>query len=143
MKPFFFVAVFLCLLVSCNNSNKITSGSESHKLKGTWQLNYITGPRIVFDGLYPNEKPTINFDVSGKRISGNTGCNTFSGTFDADGTKINFKEPLPTTKMTCPGEGESVFLRTLEKINTYDVTEGYTLSLLTDGVASMRFTKVK
>ena len=34
-------------------------------------------------------------------------------------------------------------MRTLVKINSYDVTAGYTLSLITDGVASMRFTKVK
>jgi heat shock protein HslJ len=143
MKSLLFIAVSLYLLASCSNGNKITSGLDSHKLKGTWQLNYITGQRIAFDGLYPAEKPTITFDVSGKRISGNTSCNSFSGSFDASGAKISFKEPLATTKMACPGEGESVFMRTLEKINSYNVTEGYTLSLFTDSVASMRFTKVK
>ena len=25
-------------------------------LDGTWQLNYITGPRIAFDGLYGSHK---------------------------------------------------------------------------------------
>ena len=143
MKYAFFVAGFLFLFMSCNNSKKIASGSNSYKLQGAWQLNYITGPRIAFEGLYPNEKPTITFNIAGKRVSGNTGCNSFSGTFDADGIKISFSEPLAITKIACPGEGESVFLQTLKKINTYDATEGYTLSLLTDGVASMRFTKVK
>ena len=143
MKSVFFVAISLCLFLACSNSKKITSGSNSYKLQGTWQLNYITGPRISFEGLYPNEKPTITFDVARKRISGNTSCNSFSGPFDTDGAKISFSEPLATTKMACPGEGESIFMQTLKKINTYDVTEGYTLSLISDGVASMRFTKVK
>ncbi len=143
MKPVFFAALSFFLFIACNDSKKISSGSNALKLHGTWQLNYITGPRIAFDGLYPDKKPTITFDVPGKHISGNTSCNSFSGPFNTDGAKISFSEPLATTKMACPGEGESVFLRTLGKINTYDVTEGYTLSFFTDGVASMRFTKVK
>ncbi|MCW3118918.1 MAG: hypothetical protein JWM28_3000 [Chitinophagaceae bacterium] len=143
MKSHLLATVSVCLLISCNNSNKIHLGSDSRKLKGTWQLNYITGPRIAFDRLYPDEKPTLSFDISGKLISGNTSCNSYSGPFDVDGTKISFKEPLATMKMACPGDGESVFMRTLKKINSYDVTAGYTLSLLTDGVASMRFTKIR
>ena len=143
MKLVFFALSIFLLLSGCSGSNKISSTSNTRKLRGTWLLNYITGPRIAFDGLFPGEKPTIRFDVSGKRVTGNTSCNSYSGSFDAEGTTINFKEPLTSTKMACPGEGESVFLKILEKINTYDVTEGYTLSLFTDGVASMRFTRVK
>lgn len=143
MKTVFLLMVSFLMLAGCNSSKKLSTNSNASKLRGTWQLNYITGPRIAFEGLYPGVKPTITFDVSGKRVSGNTSCNSFSGVFETDGTKIGFKEPLATTKMACPGEGESIFMRSLEKINSYDVTAGYTLSLLTDGVASMRFTKVK
>ena len=143
MNAFFVAAICASMLISCSNSNKINSDADFKKLKGSWQLNYITGPRIAFEGLYPGQKPTITFDISEKKTKGNTSCNSFSGSFDADGTKINFIEPLVTTKMACQGEGEAVFLRTLLKINSYDVTEGYTLSLFTDGVASMRFTRVK
>ena len=136
-------ALCTSVLMSCSNSNKISTDAAFQKLKGKWQLNYISGSRIAFDGLYPGEKPTITFEISEKQVKGNTGCNSFSGSFDADAAKINFKEPVVITKMACPGEGEAVFLRTLVKINSYDVIEGYTLSLLADGVASMRFTKVK
>jgi heat shock protein HslJ len=142
MKSLLLTAISFYLFAACSNTNKINSRPDAHKLRGTWQLNYITGPRIAFDGLYPVEKPTITFDVTGNRISGNTSCNSFSGPFHADGPKIKFKDPLTSTKMACGGEGESVFLRNLEKIDSYDLTEGYTLSLLADGVASMRFTKV-
>jgi len=143
MKSFFLAAICTSVLMSCGNSNKISSDTAFQKLKGKWQLNYITGSRISFDGLYPEEKPTITFEISEKQLKGNTSCNTFSDSFDADAAKISFKEPVLITKMACPGEGEAVFLRTLVKINSYDVIEGYTLSLLADGVASMRFTKVK
>jgi len=63
--------VFLgVILMSCNASKTQKEDSVS-KLEGTWELNYISGPRIAFDGLYPNKKPTINFDTKENRVSGN------------------------------------------------------------------------
>ena len=61
---------FLCLgFISCNSIK--TSNATATSLEGTWELNYITGPRIAFGGLYPNKKPTIIFDLKENRISGN------------------------------------------------------------------------
>jgi len=48
------------------------SADTTKHLQGTWVLNYITGPRIAFDGLYPENKPQIQLDASGN-LSGNTG----------------------------------------------------------------------
>ena len=36
---------------------------KTASLDGTWELNYVAGPRIAFNGLYPNNKPTITFDL--------------------------------------------------------------------------------
>lgn len=66
------ILVFLGLvLISC----KCTKTSTVSKLDGTWELNYISGPRIAFDGLYPDKKPTIVFDSKENRVSGNSSCN--------------------------------------------------------------------
>jgi len=108
-------------------------------LTGEWELNYISGAKIAFDGLYPNKKPMIRFDA-GNKISGNTGCNQFSGTAAVNGNSINFPESMAMTKMFCPGEGEQVFLQTLKKINRYSVS-GNTLTLLIDDIAVMRLMK--
>jgi len=108
-------------------------------LQGDWELNYISGVRIAFDGLYPNKKPMIRFDADNK-ISGNTGCNQFSGTAAVNGSSINFPESMTMTKMFCTGEGEQVFLQMLKKVNRYSLSAN-TLTLLIDDIAVMRLLK--
>jgi len=43
--------------------------------------------------------------------------------------------------MACPGEGETVFVETLKKINSWSVTNDTTLNLIEGDIALMRFTK--
>lgn len=135
----FFLGV---VLVSCNASKAQKSDSVS-KLEGTWELDYITGPRIAFDGLYPNKKPTINFDIKENRVSGNNSCNSFTGKLVVTGNKIDFNQPMAVTKMMCQDrQGEQVFMSTLPKITSYDVTDdGKTLNFISGDIAMMRFTK--
>ena len=130
------------ILVSCNIF-KCKKTDAVSKLEGNWELNYITGPRITFDGLYPNKKPTINFNVKENRVSGNSSCNSFTGKLNVTGNKIDFTQPMVMTKMMCgDGQGEQVFMNTLEKITSYDITDdGKTLNFISGDVAMMRFTK--
>jgi len=135
--------VFLgVVLISCNASKTQKEGTVA-QLDGTWELNYITGPRIAFDGLYPNKKPTINFDLKENRVSGNNSCNSFTGKLNITGNKIDFTQPMAVTKMMCQdGQGEQVFMSTLPKITSYDVTDdGKTLNFISGDIAMMRFTK--
>ena len=130
------------VLVSCSIFKCKTSDSVS-KLEGNWELNYISGLRIAFDGLYPNKKPTLNFDLKENHISGNSSCNSFNGKLVLEGNKIDFTQPMAMTKMMClDGQGEQVFMSTLQKITSYDVTDdGKTLNLISGDIATMRFTK--
>lgn len=134
------VSLFVLSFIACNSSKK-AAGNDPASLDGTWTLNYISGPRIAFEGLYPNKKPQIVFNSQDKRVSGNTGCNSFSGPLVVDGNKINFDQPMALTKMACPGEGEMVFLETLKKVNTWSVSDGNTLNLIMGDVAVMRFSR--
>ncbi len=113
---------------------------QATALGGTWELDYISGSRIAFSGLYPDKKPVVTFDVENTKISGNTSCNAFNGKLVADGNKINFADPLATTRMMCPGEGERAFLETLKKVNTYAIS-GNTLTFIMGDVAVMRFVR--
>lgn len=108
-------------------------------LAGTWELDYVSGPRIAFEGLYPNKKPTITFDLTAKKVSGNSSCNNYNGTFKTENNHISFG-PLASTKMACEGSGESVYFSTLEKITSFDVN-GNTLTLIMGDIAMMRFQK--
>lgn len=135
--------IAFCVFAACTSMKKTTSMTDPSKLTGTWELNYISGPRIAFDGLYPNKKPTISFDTNTNRVNGNSSCNSFNGKLNVDGNKISFTEPMAMTRMAClDGNGETIFMETLKKINSYSITdEGKTLNFLMGDIALMRFTK--
>ena len=128
---------------SCDSAKSASKTAAA--LEGTWQLNYITGPRITFEGLYPDKKPTINFDLKENRVSGNNSCNQYFGALLLDGKKINFKDAkMGSTMMACPGTGESTYMKTLEKVSNYSISEdGKTLSFIAGTIEMMRFEKVE
>ena len=146
MKTYILTAIIACLfLVSCGTTNNTTTpaSNDVSLLAGTWELTYITGPRIAFDGLYPDKKPTIIFDLVNKRFSGTTSCNSYTGALVAENSTISFKEPIAMTKMMCASGilGETTYIEMLKKINKFSVTDGNTLNFIAGDIALMRFTK--
>lgn len=138
------VLAVITTLSACNTlKNVVEASSDLSKLGGTWELDYISGPRIAFNGLYPGKKPTLIFDIEQKRVSGNSSCNSFSGKLVADDTSVSFNEPMAATKMACPGEGEAVFFENLKKVNKYNITGDTTLNFLMGDIAIMRLHKIK
>jgi heat shock protein HslJ len=140
MKKIALLVVFIGMaLVSCNTTK---TASRATSLEGTWELNYITGPRIAFEGLYPEKKPTIKFDLTANKIAGNNSCNQYFGALIVDGNKINFKDAkMGMTMMACQGNGDTVYMSALEKIDSYSITEdGKTLRFMMGDVEMMRFT---
>jgi heat shock protein HslJ len=137
-----FTIVIASSLVSCTTMKSGTIGNGGlSQLGGTWELNYISGPRIAFNGLYPGKKPIIKFDIAEKRFSGNTSCNSFSGQLIADDATINFTKPFMMTKMACPGEGETTFVEMLKKASNYTITSDSTLNFMMGDIAIMRFSR--
>ncbi|MBD1420227.1 META domain-containing protein [Sphingobacterium chuzhouense] len=112
---------------------------QTDKLVGTWELDYILEPETTFDVLYPERKPTITFDVAEKKVNGNSSCNSFSGSVNIDGHTISFG-PMASTKMACPGNGEQVFLKNLERVTSFDVQDS-TLTMIMDDMVVMRWQK--
>lgn len=112
---------------------------QSDKLAGTWELDYILEPEADFDALYSERKPTITFNVAEKKVNGNSSCNNFSGSVKIDGHAISFG-PMMSTKMACPGNGEQVFFKNIERVTGYDVQDS-TLTLIMDDIVVMRFQK--
>lgn len=132
------------ILFSCGSTN---NSSKKQSLYGaTWQLEYMSGPRITFDGLFPDKKPTIAFNEATKEVTGDNSCNGYTASYSfngiaMDGTSISFGEPGPTTMMYC-GEGEKQFLNMMKKINAYGFDEEGKLLLKINEVTMMRFKKV-
>ena len=119
--------------------NAVTA--EATTLNGTWELNYISGPRIAFNALYPDKKPQIKFNLIENELGGNTSCNGFSSKITIGGNKISIAEPFAKTMIFCEGGGETSFLNMLKKVNKYAVTDGNTLAFIMGDVAVMRFTR--
>lgn len=109
----------------------------------TWELEYISGPRIAFDGLYPDKKPQITFNATTTEVSGTTSCNGYMSKYTSDGKSISFGEPGPTTMMFCEGGGEQTFLQMMKKVNNYSIDKEGKLNLNIDGVPMMRLKKIK
>jgi heat shock protein HslJ len=86
-------------------------------------LNYISGPRIAFEGLYPNKEPQLVFAIPKLEVGG-----------------INFGDGR-STMMACEGIGEPTFLKTLKQVNGYAVSDENVPTLLVGDVAMMRFVK--
>lgn len=132
-----FACVLTLLLNACTSlKNTIPLTNE------TWELEYITGPKIAFDGLFPENKPKITFNTANKEVSGTTGCNGFTTKYTLDGQNIKFDENFPTTMRYCEGGGEQVFLKMIKEVNHYYIDAEGKLFLNKGDVPMMRFKKV-
>jgi heat shock protein HslJ len=109
-------------------------------LNATWEMNYISGPKIAFDGLYPDKKPTLIFNLAVSEVGGNSSCNGFGAKVKLDGSKISFSDPTGTM-MACPVEGEQVFYKTLKTVTSYKLDDNNTLSLLAGDTPVMCFVR--
>ena len=109
-------------------------------LSGSWELEYLSGPRIAFQGLFPDKKPWITFNQTTRKVEGNSSCNGYAAKYTSEGNHISFGEPDPTTMMYC-GEGENFFLNTMKKVNQYTIDADGKLNLMMDEVPMMRFKK--
>ncbi|WCT14814.1 META domain-containing protein [Mucilaginibacter jinjuensis] len=144
MKKLILISFIACgLLIACHSAKKTTTanGADTTVLAGTWQLSYVAGSSTSFDSLYVHKKPTISFDLTAKRVSGNSGCNSFNGPLNVSGHKISFAGLMAMTKMFCPGDGENVFMSNLQKVNSWSVSDGKTLTFIAGDIAIMRFEK--
>jgi heat shock protein HslJ len=89
----------------------------------TWHATGINNGREAVVSVVAGTDPTAIYDPAGT-VSGNTGCNDFSGPAVVDGASIAIG-PLASTKMACLDEAASAqefaFLMALENATTFEV----------------------
>lgn len=145
MKKSIFLSILLVgLFVAACSCKKTTDSKKTEgatALYGTnWELEYISGPRIAFEGLYPEEKPTLILTAEKSEFGGNSSCNAYGGTFILKGNSIQFGDAIKTMRF-CEGGGEQTFMGMLGKVNKYAIDSDGKLLLLLDDVPMMRFKK--
>lgn len=133
-----YFALMLAIIFSCDSVKKPSAiPAELKDPKKVWTLNYVTGPKITFDGLFPNKKPRVTFNLDSNEISGFTSCNSFSSKIKINGNTISINSPLQTM-MKCEGSGENTFINMLEKVDRYHIVDGK-LEFLNNEIVMMRF----
>jgi heat shock protein HslJ len=138
-KNYILISTFLVMVIgSCTSTKKASNNDLYNSL---WELEYISGTRIAFNGLYPDRKPVISFNKATGKITGNNSCNGYSADFTIKGDNIDIGEPGPTTMMFC-GDGEQQFLKMMKKINTIGIDKEGKLNLMIGEIPMMRFRKI-
>lgn len=144
-KNRFLLLALLSILVSACCSTKTgkvkQTDSKTALFDYAWELEYISGSRIAFNGLYPEKKPYIMFKETESQFSGNTSCNGYSGKYTKKENHIQFGDAFKTM-IFCEGGGEEAFLRMLGKVNRIAFDSEGKLLLLTDDIPMMRFKKI-
>ena len=99
--------------------------AQSQDLEGTsWEaVNFYNGSEAIV-GVISGTSLTAEFGKDGS-LSGNSGCNTYNGTYTVDGDKIKIG-PLASTMMACTEpegvmEQEAQYLSALQMAETYQV----------------------
>jgi heat shock protein HslJ len=122
-----------------------TYTAQSQNLAGTeWNvISYNNGKQAVV-GVIADTTLTASFGKDGS-LSGNSGCNTFSGTYKLDGNKITIGS-LASTMMMCSDpagvmDQEAQYLAALQSAATY-LIEGSVLDVRTqEGALAVSFSK--
>lgn len=104
------------------------AGSASASVVGDWNLVSYGSPTNPTPAA-PNVEATVTFGSDGK-LSGNVGCNSFSGDYKVDGSTITFG-PIVSTMMACADpimEQESAVLSMFANSATFKI-DGKTLTI--------------
>jgi heat shock protein HslJ len=114
-------------MAACKSLPKETNSSASELVEKYWKLTALSGQPV--DATEGSKEAHIIFKQEGGRVNGNSGCNTFSGTYKLQkGGKISFSQMVTTMMMCINMDIETKFLKVLENADNYTVN-GNTLVL--------------
>jgi heat shock protein HslJ len=104
-------------------------------LVGEWTATSILTPTALTSPL-PGTEITASFSVDG-RLSGSSGCNTYTATYSADRGELEIGQPAGTRKACAEPEGvmaqEAAYLAALPSAARYRIDGGLLELLAADG----------
>lgn len=117
MKTKFLTAICTIILVGLQSCSCKKGAEAVAELSGSaWELEQLFGESI--DPSQFAKIPALNFDKSESRVSGNSGCNSMSGSYTIKEDKITFG-PMAQTKMACQGVGEGKFMTLFNSVQSF------------------------
>jgi heat shock protein HslJ len=97
---------------------------------GTYTVTGINNGNQAVVSSADTSKATITFGADGT-VSGNTGCNSFSGSYTVDGTSLEIDSDVAATMMACEDASQQVeqqFLTALSEVASWE-RSGTTVTL--------------
>lgn len=117
---------------------------HDNRLNGNWTLQELNG-KALNAADYGKGLPTLDLQLATQRVSGQSGCNRFTGAAEAMGDKLVFGN-LAGTRMACPGaamQTETQYLGLLSgKALTYQL-EAEKLTLKNQGKVVLVYRKAE
>ncbi|MCA0133318.1 META domain-containing protein [Winogradskyella alexanderae] len=118
MKKNGIVFSILILITSCNSKESKTVMNTL--LQSDWQLEKING-ELLSDSM---QIPMLQIDLAKMQLSGNTGCNSYTGSISELGEKDIVLENIATTlKMCVEGNYEDQYVNLMNQVKIYEVND--------------------
>ena len=92
----------------------------------TWELVRYGKPGSIGEAL-PDVTVTAYFNSRDKTVSGNGGCNAYSGTYTASKADLTINTPLIRTEMACGGavdQQENEYFKLLQAADRFELERG-------------------
>jgi heat shock protein HslJ len=109
-------------------------------IEGTYTVTGINNGNQAVVSTEATSKASITFGSDGT-VSGNTGCNSFSGTYTIDGSSLEINGDVAATMMACDDASQQVetqFLTALSEVASWE-RSGQTVTLR-DGTGATQLT---
>ena len=135
-RVFFILPVLFLFTLSCRSTQKTQTVQEKTKFQFTKDVKWVM---TSFHGKAPAEAgfkqktPYVVIDKEAGSISGNSGCNSFSGKAELSNNSLKAGR-IASTKAFCMGVPENEFFTDLSEMSSYRIDGDKLLFLKGDDV---------
>ena len=147
MKKVLLVIISMLLLFTISSAKRKKMKNIKNLTSTSWKLVEFQNVELV--SQYIGSKSlgviTLDFSKKGSVASGNSGINTYTGSYVVNGENITFSE-LTSTQLYGPRnimEQEYKYLNILPNINSFKIVDNKTLKLVTSDGVELTFTRTK
>ena len=121
MKKVIFAIAILISFISCDETKKVIDVAGSVQLSGTYTITKLDETTVgAKAGI------TVTFAAIDKSVRGNTGCNSFFGSYNNDLYALTFSE-IAMTEKACPAgnimQNEIKFANALNNTGSYNLQD--------------------
>jgi heat shock protein HslJ len=127
-KKFAIIAVMALTVISCNTTKKAGGNnmqdqtSASQIANTTWELIKLEGTNIE-QSNEKGKKIQFTLNSADQMVFGNSGCNSFNGSYQLDdGNRIKFSK-IASTRMACPESD----INEQEVLDVFNQADNYTI----------------